>query len=75
MTLTLVPPAPPSGGVPEPHAVVRFAASLSGALDRLAEVPMWSMTPAEEREALVELRRQQARLKELELRLLVQADR
>jgi hypothetical protein len=55
--------------------VVRFTASLSGALDRLTHVPMWSMTPAEQREALVDLRRQQSRLKELELRVLVQADR
>jgi hypothetical protein len=75
MTSTVALPAPPSGGVPEPHAVVRFVGSLSGALDRLAEVPMWSMTQAEEREALVEIRKQQARLAELELRLLVQADR
>ncbi len=55
--------------------MVRFAASLSGALDGLAETPLWSMTPEEERTALVELRRQRARLEELELRLLVQADR
>ena len=55
--------------------MVRFAVSLSGALDRLADTPMWSMTPEEERVALVELRRQRARLEELELRLLVQADR
>ena len=55
--------------------MVRFTASLSGALDRVADVPMWSMTPAEQREALVELRRQRARLEELELRVLVQADR
>ena len=33
------------------------------------------MTPAEQREALVELRRQRNRLRELELRVLVQADR
>ena len=55
--------------------MVRFTASLSGALDRLADTPMWSMTPEEERVALVELRMQRARLDELELRLLVQADR
>src|SRR5512139_2159779 len=75
MSLTLVPLAPPAGGAREPHAVVRFTASLSGALDRLAGVPMWSMTPDEQREALVALRRQRARLEELELRVLVQADR
>ncbi|HET6625657.1 MAG TPA: DUF222 domain-containing protein, partial [Nocardioidaceae bacterium] len=33
------------------------------------------MSPAEQRQALVELRRQQARLRELELRVLVAADR
>ena len=55
--------------------MVRFTASLSGALDRLAETPTWSMSPAEQREALVELRRQRARLKELELRVLVAAER
>ncbi len=75
MTLTLVPPTPPSGGARTPHAVVRFVASLSGALDGLAGTPLWSMTPEEERTVLVELRRQRARLEELELRLLVQADR
>ena len=69
------PPPPPVGQPPAGHAVVRFAGSLSGALDRLAQVPIWSMTPEEQREALVELRRQQSRLKELELRVLVQADR
>ena len=55
--------------------MVRFAASLSGALDGLAGTPLWSMTPEEQRTALVELRRQRTRLEELELRLLVQADR
>ena len=55
--------------------MLRFTASLSGALDRLAETPTWSMTRAEQREALVELRRQRNRLQELELRVLVQADR
>ena len=55
--------------------MVRFAGSLAGALDRLAGTPTWSMTPAEQREALVTLRRQRARLEELELRVLVAADR
>ena len=75
MTSVTAPPPPPVGQPPAGHAVVRFTASLSGALDRLAEVPTWSMTPAEQREALVELRRQRNRLQELELRVLVQADR
>jgi hypothetical protein len=55
--------------------VVRFAESLSRALDRLAETPAWSMSQAEQREALVRLRRERARLQELELRVLVAADR
>ncbi len=75
MTSVTAPPPPPAGHPPAGHAVVRFTASLSGALDRLAEVPTWSMTPAEQRQALVELRRQRSRLRELELRVLVQADR
>ena len=73
--MTLVPPAPPSGGVREPHAVVRFVGSLHGALDRLAQAPAWSMTPVEQREALVELARAEARVAELRLRVFVEADR
>lgn len=57
------------------HAVVRFTESLAGALDRLGGTPAWSMTKAEQREALVRLRRERARLAELELRVLVAADR
>jgi hypothetical protein len=55
--------------------VLRFTTSLSAALDRLAETPTWSMTREEQRGALLELRRQRNRLQELELRVLVQADR
>ena len=51
MTSVIAPPPPPVGQPPAGHPVVRFTASLAGALDRLAEVPMWSMTPEEEREA------------------------
>ena len=78
MTTVIAPPppaGPADGPAPAGHAVVRFAASLSGALDRLADTPTWSMTPAEQRVALVELRKQRTRLEELELRVLVQADR
>jgi hypothetical protein len=57
------------------HPVLAFATSLASALDRLAGVSGWSMTPDEQRRALVELRRQRARLEELELRVLVAADR
>ncbi len=55
--------------------MVRFAGSLHGALDRLADTPTWSMSPAEQREALVELARAEARVVELRLRVLVDADR
>ncbi len=54
---------------------MRFTGSLSSALDRLEQTPAWSMTPSEQRQALVELRRQHARLRELELRVLCAADR
>lgn len=57
------------------HPVTSFVSSLSRALDRVADVSGWSMTPDEQRHALVELRRQRARLEELELRVLVAADR
>jgi hypothetical protein len=68
-------PIPPAGPPVQGHAIVRFAVSLSGALDRLAGTPAWSMTPDEQRTALVQLRRQRARLEELEARVLVAADR
>lgn len=55
--------------------MVRFVGSLAGALDRLQSTPAWSMTPDEQRHTLVELRKQQARLRELELRVLVAGDR
>jgi hypothetical protein len=54
--------------------VVRFTELLSGALDRLGPVAAWSMTPEEQRRALVALERQRARLAELELRVLAAAD-
>lgn len=57
------------------HPVTSFVSSLSRALDRVADVSGWTMTPDEQRHALVELRRQRARLEELELRVLVAADR
>jgi hypothetical protein len=64
-----------AGPPPTGHPIVRFLASLSGALDRLAHVPVWSMTPHEQREALAELVKQQRRLKELELQVLLQGQR
>jgi hypothetical protein len=55
--------------------VVRFVDALGRALDGVAAAPAWSMTPREQRETLVGLRTQRARLAELELRVLVAADR
>jgi hypothetical protein len=75
MSLTIAPPPPPAGTPSPAHQVVRFLDSLSGALDRLAEAPLWSMTPDEQRGALVAIHQQRSRLEELELRLLAQADR
>jgi hypothetical protein len=72
MTSTIT--SPPVGPTTS-HPVLRFVVSLAGALDRLARVPLWSMTAAEQREALVQLAAQQSRLKELELQLLLQAER
>ncbi len=43
-------------------------------LDDLIDAPLWAMSPAEQAEAVLEVRRQRARLKELELRLLREAD-
>src|SRR5690242_2804418 len=69
----------PSGsggpGGPGVHPIVGFAESLAAALDRLGAVAAWSMTPQEQRRVLVALKRQQARLAELELRVLTAADR
>ncbi len=64
-----------TSSAPEPHTLVRFTDALSAALDRVASTPAWSMTPDEQAQVLVRLRRQQARLREMELRVLVAADR
>jgi hypothetical protein len=61
-------------GVPA-HPVLRFAQAARAALDRLGEAPAWSMTPEEQREALVLLSRLGSRVEELGLRVLVSADR
>jgi Domain of unknown function (DUF222) len=77
--LLLDPPVPhpggPAEGGPPGHPVLRFADSLSRGLDAVSGVAAWSMTPEEQRQALVGLRRQRARLAELELRVLAAADR
>lgn len=55
--------------------MLRFADSLHGALDRLAETPAWGMSAEEQREALLSLARAASRMAELQLRVLVAADR
>ncbi|MBA2463744.1 MAG: hypothetical protein H0V42_02050, partial [Nocardioidaceae bacterium] len=57
------------------HAVLGFTDGLGAALDRLSDVPAWSLSVAEQREALVSLARAEARVAELRLRVLVAADR
>lgn len=57
------------------HPIARFSAGLHRGLDVLAGSPAWSMTPDEQRAALVELARAEARITELRLRVLAAADR
>ena len=57
------------------HPIAGFATRLHGVLDGLAGAAAWSMTPAEQRDVLVELARAQARMEELRLRVLAAADR
>lgn len=64
--------APATG---QAHAVARCADALLGALDGVATTPAWSMTAAEQREALVALTAAQARLTELRLRVLAAAEK
>ncbi len=52
-----------------------FLVGLGRALDRVRQVPAWSMSPDQQREALLGLERAQARLAELRLRVLASADR
>jgi len=58
-----------------PHQLVAFARAVEDALDRVAGTPAWSMTPEEQRETLLRLDRAKARLAELDMRVLVSADR
>jgi Domain of unknown function (DUF222) len=57
------------------HPVADFGARLCSRLEFLASVPTWSMTPEQQRQALVDLARGQAELEALRLRVLVEADR
>ena len=57
------------------HPVVDFASRLCARLEFLATVPVYSMTPSEQRQALVELARGQAQIDALRLQVLLEADR
>jgi hypothetical protein len=57
------------------HPIARFGARVHAVLDDLADTAAWSMTPAEQRTALVALARAEARIGELRLRVLAAADR
>jgi Domain of unknown function (DUF222) len=57
------------------HPIVWFGARVHAVLDDLTDVPAWSMTAAEQRIALIDLARAEARIDELRLRVLAAADR
>ena len=57
------------------HPVVDFAHRLRERLDSVAQVPLWSMTPQQQREALTTLAHAEAQLDALRLGLLAEADR
>jgi uncharacterized protein DUF222 len=57
------------------HPIARFFSRVHQVVDGLAGVPAWSMTADQQRAALVELARAEARLVELRLRVLAAADR
>ncbi len=62
-------------GVPGAHPLVRFADAVESLLDETADAAAWTMTPAELQQVLPRLTRAGARLAEIELRVLAQADR
>ena len=57
------------------HPVVEFAHALTEQLEKLASMPVWSMTPEEHREVLRELAKAEAQLAALNLRVLAEAER
>jgi hypothetical protein len=57
------------------HPVLGFARAIQDALDGLAEARLWSMTSAEQQEALIALQRVETRVAELDLRVLAAAER
>src|SRR6476469_5775585 len=56
------------------HPVLDFAHRLTERLDSIARVPIWSMSPEQQRDALTTLTHAQAQLDALKLRLLAEAD-
>ena len=56
------------------HPVARFASRVHAVLDDLRETPAWSMTPDEQRAAVIDLARAEARIAALRLRVLAAAD-
>src|SRR3954447_8082986 len=63
-----------SGAVVAGHPVVVFAQRVHAVLDSLGEVPVWSLSAAEQRSVLVSLARVEARGAGLRLRVLAAAD-
>jgi hypothetical protein len=63
-----------TNGAPAGHAISQCTSRVLGALGDVASMPTWSMTLEEQRAALVDLTRAQARLSELRLRVLAAAD-
>src|SRR5919112_2470062 len=59
----------------QPHPIAGFTRRLHAVLDTLADAPAWSMTAGEQRYALTELARAEARISELRFRVLAAADR
>ena len=60
---------------PRTHPVRAFARQLTVRLDQLAPTAVWSMTPADQRDTLLELARAESQLAALKLRVLAEADR
>src|SRR6478736_6002674 len=57
------------------HPVLDFAHRLTQRLDSVARVPLWSMSPEQQRDALTTLTHSQAQLDALRLRLLAESYR
>ena len=57
------------------HPVRAFARQLTARLDQLAPTAVWSLSPADQRETLLDLAKAKSQLAALELRVLAEADR